>query len=306
MISFLSSPKPFKGVAQLHQMNAIRSWLAVCPNSEVILYGDSEGTQEAAQQFRIRHVPSIKSNKYGTPLFNAIVNQAKENATHEYHVYINCDIVLTQVFADTLQRIRFPQFLMIGQRIDLRENILWDLSEMNFRQQLARLCLAGNISLHPPGGSDYFAFKRGLWDNLPPITIGRGGYDNALIYHALSKRIPIIDATFSVYAIHQFHDYGHMLNGQKDVFEGPEAIQNTKYAGKFGVPALTDATWIIDKQTCFRNYGRGDWMRFLECYCRFVLKNELLGYFCRQLRRVLLRLGFSRQKIITLKEILEI
>lgn len=286
-------------------MNAIRSWLAVSKDIEVILYGASEGAKEAAQEFGIKHIPSIKTNKYGTPLFNSIAEHARNYATHENQAYINCDIILTPNFADTIRKINFPQFLMVGQRIDLAEGILWDFDEVDFRQQLVRLYKTGNISLHPPAGSDYFAFKRGLWDSLPTITIGRGGYDNALMYYAISKEIPVVDATLSVHAMHQWHDYSHVAKGRRDIFDGPEALTNIERAGKFGVPSLSDATWTIDRQSYRRNYGRGDWMRYLECYCRFVRRNGSLGYFCRQSRRVLLRLGLSKQKIITLNEVLE-
>ena len=304
MLSILSSPKPFTGIVQTLQLNALRSWLEICSDNEVILYGESEGASAIAQELNIKHIAHIQTNEYGTPLFNAIANHAKENAKYDFQVYINSDIILTPDFMSTLQQINSPQFLMIGQRFDLHEDVTWNYADKNWHVQLKNLSDLGKISLHAPSGSDYFAYKRGLWDDLPSITIGRGGYDNALIKYVLENRFPVIDATRSVQAIHQFHDYGHMASGRQEVFEGPEALKNREFAGHHGVPSLTDATWAIDNNHYYRNFSRGDWMRFLECQCRFVYKSELLGFVCRQLRRILHRLGLSKQRDLRQKDLL--
>jgi len=305
MISFLTSPKPFTGISKSIQLNSIRSWLNIFPENEVLLYGDTEGIEDISWDYKVKRIKNVQTNEYGTPLFNAIAYHAKKYAKYDLQAYINCDIILTPNFISTLHRIKFYQFMMIGQRLDLSEGINWNHAVKNWRRQIMELSVASKICLHSPSGSDYFAFKRGLWDDLPPITIGRGGYDNALIKFVLEKRIPVIDATMSVLAIHQFHDYGHMVRGRQEVFEGPEAIINRGYAGNHGVPTLTDATWVIDNHTCSRNYSRGDWMRFLECQSRFVYRSEFLGFFCRQLRRILLRLGFSKQKKIHKNDLME-
>lgn len=56
MITFLASPKPFKGIAKEQQYRAIRSWLAAAKDVEVILYGDSDGIDEAGLDLGVQVV----------------------------------------------------------------------------------------------------------------------------------------------------------------------------------------------------------------------------------------------------------
>jgi hypothetical protein len=304
MITFLTSPKPFVGVAKNNQINAIRSWLRISQDVEIILYGKSEGTGEAAQEMGIQCVLDIQTNEFGTPLFGAIAAHASIHAKHDFQIYVNCDIILTSEIKNVLRRINYSQFLLIGQRLDLAQGAAWDISETDWRKQLLRLFQAEQITLHGPLGSDYFGFRRGLWKGLPPIAIGRGRYDNALILFCIENLIPVIDATFVLPVIHQFHNYNHLNNGYNEVFNGEEAKMNLNYAGKHNIPILADAQWCMNRKDIIRNYARGDWLRALECYLRFVLHKEWLGLICRQIRRVLIRIHLSSQRKIAIDHLI--
>jgi hypothetical protein len=85
--------------------------------------------------------------------------------------------------------------------------------------------------LHPPSGIDYFVFRRGLWREIPPFAVGRTMWDNWLIYSARARRVPVVDATASVMAVHQNHDYSHDAGGWQGVWKGPEAERNMALAG---------------------------------------------------------------------------
>jgi primosomal replication protein N len=304
MISILASPKSWKGLAEVHQYNAVKSWLALHPEVEVILYGDAEGTAEACERLGVQHVPHVDATPAGIPYFGAIAEHAAKYARYDLQCYVNCDILFTKSLLNAFQRIPFNQFLMIGQRIDLAEGVSIDVTAPDFLDKLVLLAEAGKAELHTPAGSDYFLFPRGLWQGLPPVVIGRGGYDNALILFSIKKKLPIIDATHMVPAVHQFHGYTHRDNGEHDVFDGVEATMNKYLAGKHHVPTLIDATWCMNHSGLFRNYARGDWFRFLECYSRFIMREEWLGTSIRQIRRIALRFGFSRQRIITMKDLI--
>jgi hypothetical protein len=304
MITFLSSPKPFDGVAENNQINAMRSWLRVAQDVEIILYGKSEGTGRAAQELGIQWVPDVQTNKYGTPLFDAIAAHASIHARHDLQIYMNCDVILTPEIKYAMQLITYSQFLLIGQRLDLAPGTAWDIGEADWRKELMRLFQAEQITLHGPYGSDYFGFRRGLWKGLPPIAIGRAGYDNALILFCIENHIPVIDATYFSPAIHQFHNYNHLNNGYNEVFNGEEAKMNLNYAGKHHIPILVDAQWCMNRKGIYRNFARGDWLRALECYSRFVLHKEWLGLICRQIRRVLIRLHLSSQRKITIDHLI--
>lgn len=303
MITYLSSPKPFTEKIASLQFNAIRSWLATTPEVEVILYGDSEGIEDASRQLGVKYVKDIAKSEYGTPLFGAIAEHAAQHAKYDLQAYINCDILLTKELLLVAKIIPFPQFLMIGQRLDLAKDCPFDLDAKDWRVRLVELAQMQKLTLHPPAGSDYFVFRRGLWKDLPPVTIGRGGYDNVLISFCLERRIPVCDATFYVPAVHQYHDYSHLVNGSNEVFQGKEARQNIKYYGKQGSVSLEDATWTLRKGRLKLNWACGDWLRALETYMRFTLGCNVCADAIHFLWRITHRLGISKTRIVGLSEI---
>ncbi len=304
MITFLASPKAFTGRAAIQQAAAVRSWLAVAAGVEVILYGDSPGTAECCRALDIRHVPDIASNKRGIPYFGAITGHAAVHARHDLQVYLNCDILLTPHILEAVKHIQLDNFLMIGQRIDLTDGVTVDVDSPDFVNQLNELANAGRINLHPYNGSDYFAFRRGMWSGLPPVIVGRGGYDNALISFCIQQRIPIIDATLKVLAIHQFHDYGHLAGGVAEVFRGEDAKSNLEFVPKDAVPNMENADFILQGAALKPNRGRGDWLRhnFIHCRHRGIPR---LPAILDLLWRVHGRLGLRRKWTPTLKEVLD-
>ena len=72
------------------------------------------------------------------------------------------------------------------------------------------------------------------------------GWDNWLIYHIRSLKIPVIDATKAITVIHQAHGYSHSIYGEKTRVGGPEAERNLKLAGGFvNMCSLRDADWVL-------------------------------------------------------------
>jgi len=304
MISFLASPKAFAGRSAIQQKAAVRSWLAVGVGIEVILYGDSPGTAAACVELGIRHVPYVEATKLGVPYFGAIADHAAEHARNDVQVYLNCDILLTPHILRAIEHIQFPHFLMIGQRIDLSEGIEINVSDSAILNDLNTLAHAGRIALHTPGGSDYFAFRRGTWKDLPPVVIGRGGYDNALIAYCLHQRIPVIDATLAVPAIHQFHEYGHTYGGSDEVFGGEDAKLNLANVPVDAIPVLEDADHLLRGSELTQTQCRGDHLRHLFMKFRYD-DVPLLPSVLRELWRLQVIIGLRRQWEPTLYEVLE-
>jgi hypothetical protein len=118
--------------------------------------------------------------------------------------------------------------------------------------------------LHPPLGSDYFLYHGNIWADLPTLVVGRGGYDNYLIYHCLIKGVPVIDLTEMMIAIHQNHDYGHQPGGEQEVFSGLEAEINHQELDKtfFFTPVEADFRFIAGKMR--RNYCRGNLFMYMK------------------------------------------
>jgi hypothetical protein len=303
MITFLASPKPFKGIVKEHQYRAIRTWLESSENVEVILYGDSAGIDEAGRDLGVQVVKQIDCAPSGLPYFSAIVAHAADHGKFELQVYLNCDILLSGIM-QVMSRIGFQQFLLIGQRIDLGKEHFIDFSEANWTCKLIKWESEGNAKLHSPSGIDYFGFRRGMWMNLPKIIIGRGGYDNALLAYCMRNRIPIVDGTFAVSALHQFHDYNHVPGGMSVVMRGSEAMQNLDKAG--GVRSATlvsDAGYVFKDLKVVPWICRGDRLRKLELKLRYEIGIPKLWMVLRIIWRALKPFGITRVYQPSLEEV---
>jgi len=305
MITFLASPQPFVGIAKEHQYRAIRSWQTCGDDVEIILYGDSRGIDEAAAELGVHVVKGVASTSSGIPYFDAIASHASKHARYDLQIYINCDILLSG-YLQAVSSIDFPQFLLIGQRIDLGEGIFIDVGQPDWFKALLQSAQEGNIRLFPPTGIDYFGFRRGFWKELAPVVIGRAGYDNALLAYCLRRRIPIVDATFAVAALHQYHDYGHVMGGQQAVWEGEDAIKNIQYAGgRRSLPILSDANYLLNGSSLKFWPCRGNWLRKLQIKLRYEADCSTAALVPRMILQVLRGLGITVGHQFTLHEVLE-
>ncbi len=250
MLTIFSTAKPFKGHTGIIQRNAIHSWILLNPKCEIILFGDDEGTAEIAAKLDIRHIPDVEHNNYGTPLLSSMFDIAQDVASYKLMCYINADIILTSDFLPAVQRVckQKQKFLVVGQRWDYDLDKLVDFNRADWEKELrAKVIEHGKV--HPKCGIDYFVFPRGLYDSIPPFAIGRSGWDNWMIYQARFLKIPVIDATKAITAIHQNHDYSHTPGGLNGIINGPEKKQNIVFMG--GVEhafSLDNATLILTPQ----------------------------------------------------------
>jgi len=182
---------------------------------------------------------------------SSIFEQVERVAPTDYFAYVNADIILLDDFLQAFHSIPWRQFLMVGRR--------WDLNLMNElefkprewqRDLMALVRIQGK--LQAVSAIDYFVYHRGIWGKIPPFALGRTVWDNWLLYQARRRRVPLIDATDSVFAIHQNHDYAHVENGNagkwlgQGVWEGPEAKRNLHIGGgPRCLFTLLDATWTL-------------------------------------------------------------
>jgi hypothetical protein len=304
MISFLASPKPFTGIAREHQYRAIRSWLSSVKDVEVILYGDSDGIVEAGIELGVQVVRQIDSAPSGIPYFSSIVEHASEHGKYDLQLYLNCDILLSGI-VQALMQIKFPQFLLIGQRIDLGDSLFIDVCLPDWQSALQKIAADGNATLYQPCGIDYFGFRRGLWKELPPVVIGRAGYDNALLAYCFRNRVPIVDATFSVVALHQYHGYGHVSGGQKAVWEGVDARNNIHYAGGRRIlPMISDADYILQKSKVTHCPCRGNWLRQQQLKLHYQAGMPNVALVPRLILKGLHNVGVNCERQLTLEEVL--
>lgn len=230
MITFFSTPKPFRGHIGIIQRNAIQSWKLAHPDAEVILFGNEEGAAEAAHDLGVRHEPEVDRNSLGTPLLSSLFERADRLARHDRLCFLNADILLTEDFLGAcarLSQIR-SRSLMVGRRCDVDVTEPLDFSRPDWSARI-RSVARERGKLRPPQWIDFFAFPRGLLhQQVPPFAIGRPGYDNWLLWKVRAMGVPVVDVTQVVLAIHQNHDYSHHPGGQKGLWQDVEARQNAK------------------------------------------------------------------------------
>jgi hypothetical protein len=242
MMTLFSVPKPFRGHIAITQRNAIQSWTRLKCDYEIFLCGDETGTAEIAKEFNLKFVSHVARNQYGTPLIDSVFEQVQRAARHSLLCYVNADIVLLGSFILAVQSIGFREFLMIGQRwdLDISEPIRYEAE--HWEDDLKKLVELRGL-LHPPSGIDYFVFPRRVRWSLPPLAVGRPGWDNWIIYRARELGLPVIDATRAVTVVHQNHDYAHVKFATDKTTEGPEAIRNRDLIGDWGhMFTIRDAT----------------------------------------------------------------
>jgi hypothetical protein len=141
---------------------------------------------------------------------------------------VNADIALLPDFMAALRRMPARPFLAIGQRwnCDVREPVDFATNGADVWSWARK-----HGQLDERRGSDYFVYRRSTDLGLPGFAVGRPGWDNWLIGHALEIGLSVIDLTPSVTVVHQNHDYAHVAASTGAGWEGPEADHNRELAG---------------------------------------------------------------------------
>ena len=266
MITFLTTAKPFVDASRIHQMNAIRSWKALHPDVEVLLFGDGEGYSAAARELGVIHIPGVETSETGVPRVDRMVAIAAERGRHELRAYVNCDVILMEDLLRAAARIRRERFLMVARRWNLDVDREIDFSDAGWPTKL-RTEVARRGELFTVWGIDFLLYRGDVWGDLPPMVVGRAGYDNWLVYRCRANRVPVVDASTVVTAVHQNHDYGHLHAGRDETFHGPEAQRNAEMAGgSRHLWLISDADWRLGARRLERNWCAGDSRRCAEVF----------------------------------------
>ena len=233
MLTIFSTPKPFRGHIGIIQRNALKSWTLLHPDIEIILFGDDDGSADVCRELGLRHEPHVDRGDSGMKRIDYMFGKAQATARHDIVCHVNCDIVLMDDFIRAVERVRtaYPRFLMVGRRWDTPLAAPVDFSDPNWRQKIRSLAVAANQQ-RDGWWIDYFLFSRGLYDNqMPHFVIGTVRWDNWLVWKALDLKLPVVDASEAVLAVHQNHDYSYHPLGKKGVWEGQESQRNLELAG---------------------------------------------------------------------------
>ncbi len=286
MLTILTSPKPFVGIDKTNQYRAINSWKKI-KNVEIFLYGDEFGIENASNDLNVQVVKNVDLSDEGMPYFNSIIHHANNVGKYNIQMYINCDILMNSTILLALELIKFNKFLLIGERIDLDEGVYIDINKNGYKNELVNNYNKSKVKFHGPTGIDYFIFTKGIWESLPKIIVGRGGYDSALLAHCKRNLIPVIDGTETIIALHQFHNYSHVTGGKKTVFFGSDAKVNNKAQGsKYSGNWVSDSDYAIKNNELVSWVCRGNKLRAFELYIRFNLNFEFGALFIRMLNKL--------------------
>src|SRR5262245_52693293 len=127
-LTLFTTCKAFEGEFETIQRNALGSWKAACPGSEVLVFGDEKGVSECCSELGFRHIPDIKRTPLGTPLLDDLFEQVERLGSNELLGFINADIMIAQGLlpAVALAQARFEKFLFIARRWNVAINIRWD------------------------------------------------------------------------------------------------------------------------------------------------------------------------------------
>ena len=226
MISFFTIPRQFNGLHEIIQSNAILSWKKLKPDCEILIFGNDVTVSEFCLKNNLDYIDDFESNQYGTPLLDAIWNQAFQLSSNNIMCYINSDIILFPDFQKIIKNINFENFLISGRRWDLDIDYFIDFNSNWI--ELIKEKLTQDGSLHSETGADFFLFPKIALPKMPPFAIGRTTWDNWLFYDFANRGIPIIDATDTIKTIHQNHDYNHIKTTKKSSFKGEEVKINKK------------------------------------------------------------------------------
>jgi len=280
MFIFFTTAKPFVGNIKVSQYNSIKSWQALDICKEIILFGTGEGYEQAVNDLGIIWIPEVETSPQGTPTVNSMFRIAREFSIDSICVYLNCDIILLSDFPNAFPLIPFDDYLLVSQRYDLTISNYIDPTQEDCESNLRKLISEEGV-LHPPSGSDIFAFSGWPWSDIPKLVIGRAGYDNELIFNSCYNSFPVIDATCIMSLIHQNHDYGHKKSGKADVWNGIEASINKAQLKKRNVCfTLKEASYYFYNNTLTRrSYKQSGMLHSLRVnrdLCKHSVCNFLL------------------------------
>jgi len=221
----------------------------------VMVFGDDEGAAEVCGELGVRHERAVERSASGAKQLASIFERAQEMARHDVLGYANCDIVLTLDFVEAVRRVREwrDRFLMVGCRWDTEVTKRIDFTRAEWGAELVRLARTQGYQRFYYN-IDYFVFRRGMYAEIPPLVIGRVGWDHWVVGKAYADGVAVVDASDVVCAVHQNHDYEYHPQGMTGVWYDAEAKRNLELTRRAVRPrTIEDAQYRLTESGIVRN-----------------------------------------------------
>jgi len=211
MITFFTTFRHFN----LPEQNAVNSWLKMSNDTEVIIFSENAELKLKFTE-RVTFISEFKKHSSGLPLLNDLFQQASERSRHNTLCYCNSDIILMPGFIQNVGRLLGDErpFLGASQRTDVDLSFLIDFENPDSVSCLNE-AISGSGSIHPPLGSDIFLFPKYQYDEgtMPPLVVGRPGWDLWMLFDARQRFNRLIDLTAAnPLVIHQNHPQKYYID----------------------------------------------------------------------------------------------
>ena len=259
--------------------------------AQVILFGRSEGIEELSGQQGIIFCPDVLTSAEGTPRIDDMFIRGQQLAEHDICCFINADIITTSVFSQAVISVHEKlkkHYLIVGQRYNISMDHLLDFHE-GWDGEFQKL-ISGKGTLHPPMGSDYFAFPRGQYRNMPSLLVGRGGWDLWMIYDGRRRNLKVTDLSEAALVYHQDHDYKHRKQEYAHYTQDEEALENLRHlpAGETYDYTLYACNFSFSRGKLHRNFSRKNIGRYIK-YERRLLQHRIHNNTAYRIMRELFR-----------------
>ena len=256
MLTLFTSPRSFaEPPFGLIQRNAIRSWLALNPPPQILVFGNDEGVAELASEFSLLHVQEVECDERGAPMRSAMCELARHLARHELLCSINADIILLDGFGQAVERLREGSsdsrlqngFVAAGRRCNLDLEAEIDFADPGWRVRLGeRARREGELFI--ASAMDYFIYPKRVSPSARLSFPGAApGWDPWFLYQFQRRGLPIIDLTPVVSVVHQNHETSAELAAKRCRWaRDAAAMARLRQAGGFSSMAtLREADWVL-------------------------------------------------------------
>lgn len=254
MITFFAPVRPFTGLFDVLQRNAIESWKTAIPGAQVIILDREESVGRVCEELGVEWVRGVPyDERFNRPDVGGIFAAAEKRAINDVLCFINGDNIMLDML-EPIERVRreFPRFCLVGERCNLKIETILDFDDPATAVRL-RSRMKGEGWWSDANWIDYFIYTKGAFGEVPPFLVGGGRMDNWLIQKSVCSGLPLIECGRMIIDIHQEHE--------------ERAFTATKYTATNALSplrAVNEATFLAHQVAAFgkpmSNMNAADWL----------------------------------------------
>ncbi|KAK8799625.1 hypothetical protein WA158_006173 [Blastocystis sp. Blastoise] len=214
------------------QMNTIKNIGMLSPYLTLTIYDKIGDYSNITNQYNNIFVSTnFNENQFHTPFLGSILYDLEHSIEADYYGYINGDILLPPTVIDLFHEITKMRerkliknkLLVVGRRLNVniyeKDTSLYTPETQSQFFERYFTTKEQFISV----AQDYFLYTKSTFDlsHLPPVVIGRNGYDNYLVSYCYAQpSIDLIDASNALAVLHQTDSHGNWAGGRDNGDKG--------------------------------------------------------------------------------------